>query len=139
VRGFQTGRSHELACDHLKHRAYRADLVKNPSSNSRIKRALFTESANARVLQQFGRNRVSMMQRRRYVRTKVSKAAKIFFGHCEAIDCVVIDLSIGGAGIIAPNVAAIPDEFDLSFDSARTLRPCRTAWRSATAMGVAFI
>ena len=80
-----------------------------------------------------------MMQRRRYVRTKVLKAAKIFFGRCEAIDCTVFDLSVGGAGIRAPNVTDIPHEFDLSFDSARTLRPCRIAWRSESAMGVAFI
>jgi c-di-GMP-binding flagellar brake protein YcgR len=80
-----------------------------------------------------------MLQRRRYVRTKLVKAAKIFFGRCEAIDCVVVDLSVGGVGIKASNVAAIPDEFDLSFDSARTLRPCRIAWRSETAVGAAFI
>src|SRR5262245_46675888 len=58
---------------------------------------------------------------------------------CEAIDCVVFDLSVAGAGIKAPNATRIPDEFDPSFDCARTLRPCRLAWRSESAMGVAFI
>ena len=80
-----------------------------------------------------------MLQRRRFERTKMLKAAKIFFGRAQALDCIVFDLSVGGAGIKAPNAPDIPNEFDLSFDSARTLRPCRIAWRSGIVMGVAFI
>lgn len=80
-----------------------------------------------------------MPERRRFARTKMSKAAKIVFGGCETlIDCVVCDLSIGGAGIKVANAAEIPDEFELTFDAARTLRACRIAWRSESKIGVAF-
>jgi hypothetical protein len=81
-----------------------------------------------------------MQERRRFERTKVLKAAKIIFAHCEPlIDCVVFDLSIGGAGIKIKNAAEIPDEFELTFDAARTLRACRVAWRSESRVGVAFV
>jgi hypothetical protein len=81
-----------------------------------------------------------MQKRRRFERTKVLKAAKIIFGHCEPlIDCVVFDLSTGGACIQVANPAAIPDEVELTFDAARTLRACRVAWRSESRIGVAFV
>jgi hypothetical protein len=81
-----------------------------------------------------------MQERRRFERTKVLKKAKIIFAHCEPlIDCVVFDLSIGGAGIKIENAAEIPDEFELTFDAARTLRACRVAWRSESRIGVAFV
>ena len=81
-----------------------------------------------------------MQERRRFERTKVLKAAKIIFGHSELlIDCVVFDLSTGGAGIQVANPAAIPDDVELTFDAARTLRACRVAWRSESRIGVAFV
>lgn len=81
-----------------------------------------------------------MLERRRFERTKVSKAARISFSRHESlIDCVVFDLSIGGAGIEVMNAAAIPDQFELTFDGARTLRACRAAWRSESRIGAAFV
>ena len=81
-----------------------------------------------------------MPERRRFERTKMLKAAKIVLGGSNAlIDCVVCDLSIGGAGIKATNATDIPDEFELTFDAARTLRQCRVAWRSEGRLGVAFV
>ena len=81
-----------------------------------------------------------MQERRRFKRTKILKAAKIIFGRCESlIDCAVLDLSTGGACIQVENPAAIPDEVELTFDAARTLRACRVAWRSESRFGVAFI
>ena len=81
-----------------------------------------------------------MQERRRFERTKVLKKAKIIFAHSEPlIDCVVFDLSTGGAGIQVENPAAIPDEVELTFDAARTLRACRVAWRSESRIGVAFV
>lgn len=81
-----------------------------------------------------------MPERRRFERTKVIKAAKIVFGGCETLlDCVVCDLSIGGAGIKVANAANIPNELELTFDAGRTLRACRVAWRSDSRIGVAFV
>jgi hypothetical protein len=81
-----------------------------------------------------------MSERRKIKRTKLQKAAKIFFGGCETlVGCVVCDLSTRGAGITIVNTHKIPDVFDLTFDVARTLRPCRVVWRSDGRMGVEFL
>jgi hypothetical protein len=80
-----------------------------------------------------------MQERRRYHRTQVQKPAKIVFRtDYSLIDCLVRDVSIGGACLELNNTAAVPDEFDLTFDTARTLRACRVAWRSESRVGVAF-
>jgi hypothetical protein len=80
-----------------------------------------------------------MPERRKFERTKVQKAAKIVTGCSEPLlDCVVLNLSVGGVWLKVANVADIPDEFALTFDAARTLRPCRVAWRSKNTIGVAF-
>jgi hypothetical protein len=80
-----------------------------------------------------------MQERRRYHRTPVQKPAKIIFrANHSLIDCVVRDVSVGGACLELTNPSTIPDEFDLTFDAARTLRACRVAWRSEYRIGVAF-
>jgi hypothetical protein len=78
-----------------------------------------------------------MQERRRIHRTQVFKAAKLF-GHACAVDCVVRDISALGARLVLMSTAAVPGEFDLSFDSARTLRACRVIWRSPMEIGVQF-
>ena len=78
-----------------------------------------------------------MQERRRIHRTRVFKAAKLF-GHACTTDCVVWDISAVGARLVLVSTAAIPGTFDLSFDSARTLRACRVVWRSPMEIGVQF-
>jgi len=81
-----------------------------------------------------------MDDRRRFARTKILKPAKIVLGRPGALlDCRVCDISIGGVGISLQQNAAIPDEFELTFDSARTLRSCRVAWRSGNKIGAMFL
>lgn len=78
------------------------------------------------------------MQERRHIhRTRVFKEAKLFGDACAA-DCVVRDISGQGARLVMFSTACIPEEFDLSFDSARTLRSCRIIWRSPMEIGVQF-
>jgi hypothetical protein len=78
-----------------------------------------------------------MQERRRIHRTRVFKAAKLFGQACST-DCVVQDISVLGARLVMVSTAAIPGTFDLSFDSARTLRACRVVWRSPMEIGVQF-
>lgn len=78
-----------------------------------------------------------MQERRRIHRTRMFKAAKLFEHACTA-DCVVQDISAHGARIVLVSTACIPDTFDLSLDSGRTLRSCRVAWRSPMEIGVQF-
>ncbi len=78
-----------------------------------------------------------MQERRRVRRMQVFKCAKIAVNH-SLRDCVVRDISSLGARLAFVSTAYIPDRFELTFDSARTLRPCRVAWRTDTQIGVEF-
>ena len=80
-------------------------------------------------------------ERRRFQRTNISTAAKIVFGAQEysSINCIVLDLSGGGACIHVENCGPIPSEVELTFDAARTLRACRVVWQLHGRLGVAFL
>jgi hypothetical protein len=79
-----------------------------------------------------------MPERRRARRIQIFKCAKIAV-HESLHDCVVRDLSSLGARLAFMSTAYIPDNFELTFDGAHTLRPCRVAWRSDTQLGVEFL
>jgi PilZ domain len=78
-----------------------------------------------------------MQERRIAQRTRIIKAAGLF-GLAHLGDCVVHDISASGARLVMASTSSVPDTFDLSFDSARTLRSCRVAWRTATEIGLQF-
>ena len=78
-----------------------------------------------------------MQERRRIHRTRVLKAAKLFGRACIA-NCIVQDISAHGARLVLVSTSCIPGTFDLSFDSARTLRSCRVVWCSPMEIGVQF-
>ena len=82
--------------------------------------------------------RLTMLERRRVSRTKVFKGAKLIPAGRPAISCIVRDLSNLGACLHLSSTADLPTEFDLSFDTGRTLRKCRVAWQSLTNVGVSF-
>lgn len=79
-----------------------------------------------------------MLERRRFPRTKVFKGAKVILAGHSTISCVVRDLSNHGAGLQFTSTAELRAEFDLSFDTGRTLRECRVAWQTRTSAGVSF-
>jgi hypothetical protein len=77
-------------------------------------------------------------ERQNDVRQRVLKGAQIVFkGHQALIDCVVLNLSDGGACLKVESPIGIPDTFDLMLDHA-SVRNCRVAWRKATQIGVQF-
>ena len=78
-----------------------------------------------------------MHERRRARRVQVFKSAKIAINQ-SLRDCVVRDISSLGARLAFVSTAYIPDTFELTFDSAHTLRLCRVAWRTDTQIGVEF-
>jgi hypothetical protein len=78
-------------------------------------------------------------RRRKRSRRRVLKGAQITFAHrTAAIDCVVRDLSDGGACLKVFSPIGIPDTFELRLDSA-SVRCCRVIWRKASQIGVEFI
>jgi hypothetical protein len=80
-----------------------------------------------------------MDDRRSNGRTRISKAASLFFGGqtgVRACDVNLTDLTNGGAGIYKQGLAVLPLTFELSFDNLR--RKCRLVWRKGNFFGVAF-
>jgi len=76
---------------------------------------------------------------RKAARHRTLKAARITFqGHGAAIDCLVRNLSDGGACLKVESPIGIPNTFDLVFDSG-SIHRCRVTWRKATQIGVGFI
>jgi hypothetical protein len=80
-----------------------------------------------------------MLERRKIQRTIVMASARIIFEDASSIDCTVRDLTVAGAGILTAPILGISDHFDLTFDGARSLRPCRVIWRQRDRMGVEFL
>jgi hypothetical protein len=81
-----------------------------------------------------------MNDRRSIGRTKIGKDAFLFFGAQTGVHpCTVTDITNAGARILTQDLAAIPLNFELSFDKFRTSRNCRLIWRDSDLVGVAFI
>ena len=79
-----------------------------------------------------------MVERRRFQRTIVFKAATLILAGRSTVRCIVRNLSNHGACLQLHSTADLPGEFDLTFDTGRTLRKCRIAWQTLTNVGVSF-
>lgn len=55
----------------------------------------------------------------------------------EIIECIIFDLSVGGASLLLVNARKVPDRFDLVLESNETY-PCRVVWRTPKRIGVSF-
>lgn len=78
------------------------------------------------------------MQERRFPRSRAFLGAKIIFndGH-SSYDCIVKELSEGGAQIRIENALAVPQQFRLIFSDGRSF-DCEIRWRRINAIGVEF-
>ena len=54
------------------------------------------------------------------------------------VDCAILDLSAGGACLLVPLAADIPDTFDLSIDFSNANHSCNVIWKSKYRVGVSF-
>jgi hypothetical protein len=81
---------------------------------------------------------LTMLERRRFPRTKVFKGAKVILADRATVNCIVRNLGNHGACLHFPSTADLPAEFDLSFDTGHTMRKCRVAWETITNAGVSF-
>jgi hypothetical protein len=79
-----------------------------------------------------------MTECRKYPRMRVLKSAKIVLGSTSILDCVVRDLTNGGARVKITNAVKLPEEVAITFDAGRTCRPCRVAWRRIDETGLQF-
>ena len=80
-----------------------------------------------------------MEERRKSTRQRTYKAGELTFaGRSAAIDCVVKNISEGGAGLDVASPIGIPDEFDLMLTGDHTVHRCKVIWRKAKKIGVQF-
>jgi hypothetical protein len=80
-----------------------------------------------------------MADRRSIGRTRIAKAALLFFGGQTGVrSCGVTDITSAGAGIRTQGLAVLPLNFELSFGNFRTIRKCRLIWRDGNFLGVTF-
>jgi hypothetical protein len=79
------------------------------------------------------------MEHRRVQRTRVLKGAKIILnGRSSLFDCTVRNLTNSGACVQTAILIGIPQHFELTFDCARSSRPCRVIWQTNDQFGVEF-
>ena len=79
-----------------------------------------------------------MVEQRKSPRYRVFKKATIAFNRAGGIDCVVRNISDGGACLDVASPLGIPSDFDLLFANDHAVRPCHVVWRTERRIGVAF-
>jgi hypothetical protein len=79
-----------------------------------------------------------MTEQRKSPRYRVFKKATIAFNRAGGIDCMVRNISDGGACLDVASPLGIPSDFDLLFTSDHAVRPCHVVWRTERRIGVAF-
>lgn len=81
-----------------------------------------------------------MLERRRVRRTRILKPAAVIAGHRSphVYECLVRDVTSFGARIELTSTALLPNIFELTFDSFRTMRGCHVIWRTTSQVGVEF-
>ena len=76
------------------------------------------------------------VERRINSRHLVAIPGAILMGRDSPVDCTVRDLSATGIGLLLPDRAPLPVEFDLTFN--RVTSHCVAVWRHTERMGLQF-
>jgi hypothetical protein len=78
------------------------------------------------------------MENRRDQRKRTFIGAKILLNDgASVMDCLVRDLSDGGARLALDGAATVPGEFGLALSDGRSFQ-CTVQWRTLTGLGVRF-
>lgn len=85
------------------------------------------------------RSSVERTEQRGDQRRKALKGGRIVFNNAtSSIDCLVRDMSAGGARLQVESVLGIPSAFTLILADGSLPRRCTVRWKQARAIGVAF-
>lgn len=77
-------------------------------------------------------------ERRSAPRYRTLKGALVVYGnHQVALDCLIRNVSDGGAKITLESTRDVPDTFELLVPKEHLIVAARAVWRSETALGVA--
>ena len=81
-----------------------------------------------------------MVDRRRSVRSRVFMGGRLAFNHRHStMDCVVRNLSEGGARIVLPRFVLLPPEMDFVVPSTDRSYRARVAWQDDCDIGLSFL
>jgi hypothetical protein len=81
-----------------------------------------------------------MQERRKLARNRTFLGGVIAFNHRKStMDCLVRNISAGGAKISLTNTATIPDKFDLTIKQKGRALLARIVWRKADEAGIVFL
>jgi len=79
-----------------------------------------------------------MNEKRRAPRHRVLKHGTLSFSSGGGIDCMVRNISSGGARLDVANPFRLPQSFMLVIEADQFMRRCHPVWCSDTRIGVAF-
>lgn len=80
-----------------------------------------------------------MIERRQTARRRVCLGGRVrVAAFLPEIDCIVRDVSLGGARIGVPPEVTLPDCFDLFIPCRNEIRRAWVAWRAGTVIGLGF-
>lgn len=79
-----------------------------------------------------------MQERRKLIRSRVLKSAKLVVGPSSVIDCVVQNLNTAGVRVQISGATDLPEGLTMTFDGGRTMRSCRIVWRTLNETGLEF-
>lgn len=85
-----------------------------------------------------GRHNRGMQERRTAQRHRTFKGGSIAFDRFAGIECVVRNLSTGGACLEIDCPGSLPDDFSLIIRPENVRRTCRLVWRGDHRLGVRF-
>jgi hypothetical protein len=81
-----------------------------------------------------------MQERRKLARNRTFLGGVIAFNRrSSTMNCLVRNLSLGGAKISFTNTATVPDEFDLTIKQKGRALLARMVWRKADEAGIIFL
>jgi hypothetical protein len=79
-----------------------------------------------------------MIEKRMSPRQRVLKRGTLTFGGGGGVDCMVRNISSGGARLDVTNPLGLPQSFTLVITADQFMRRCHPVWCSDTRIGVAF-
>ena len=79
-----------------------------------------------------------MEERRKQRRHRTDRAAKLLVERSTLVDCTVVDINAGGAGLTARETIQLPENLELTLDGGHTYRPGRIVWRARSRVGMVF-
>ena len=80
-----------------------------------------------------------MLERRRHPRREILTLGRVIFNNpLSVINCIVRDISEGGASLELPQPLQTPDTFELVIQPNPKRRLCGVIWRSEKRIGIAF-